>query len=396
MTIDFPPNPSSPGAPTPGQIFTDPGGAGSWQWDGVKWSVYSGPAGASVTVSDTAPSSPSNGNLWFNSSAGVGQLFIYYADPNTSQWVITCNLGGGQYLPLSGGVTTGPITHQNAGVLIGNAGTVPGQGALVLNANAAASPAPSRPGLQVAASDATNATVEVDGFGNFPSFLGRNTGGTNAAKTAIAQGSNLLYIDAAGYDGASYSPPQVRLQFRTEEAWTPTAHGSSLTIFTTPVGSVTPVNMASFGYAQAGGVSGGCQFQGTQTNDNAQAGWVGEYLSAINSGGTAMVSANAVNLTSLTLTPGDWDVSGTVNMQGTAPAMNDALGSISLTSGAAGPFQNNNEYYGGSTNLQGYVGAVPVVRISVAVSTPVYLVGRASFSSGTVTGYAFLQARRRR
>jgi len=55
MTIDFPPNPSSPGAPTPGQIFTDPGGAGSWQWDGVKWPVYSGPARAWVTVSDTAP-----------------------------------------------------------------------------------------------------------------------------------------------------------------------------------------------------------------------------------------------------------------------------------------------------------------------------------------------------
>jgi hypothetical protein len=42
--------------------------------------------GASVTISDTAPSSPSPGNLWWESDTGL--LYIYYNDGNSSQWVI--------------------------------------------------------------------------------------------------------------------------------------------------------------------------------------------------------------------------------------------------------------------------------------------------------------------
>jgi hypothetical protein len=42
-----------------------------------------------ISVSDTAPTSPSpsNGDLWFNSSDG--RLYIFYTDANTSQWVHT-------------------------------------------------------------------------------------------------------------------------------------------------------------------------------------------------------------------------------------------------------------------------------------------------------------------
>lgn len=41
--------------------------------------------GASVTTSTTAPSSPSAGDLWWDSTNG--KLKIYYTDANTSQWV---------------------------------------------------------------------------------------------------------------------------------------------------------------------------------------------------------------------------------------------------------------------------------------------------------------------
>ena len=59
--------------------------------------------GASTTVSDTAPTSPSAGDFWYNSST-LG-LFIYYNDGNSSQWV-----------QVSGGVSTGEtvITSDNA------------------------------------------------------------------------------------------------------------------------------------------------------------------------------------------------------------------------------------------------------------------------------------------
>lgn len=41
--------------------------------------------GSSVTVSDNAPSSPNNGDLWWDST--VGAMFIYFADGTSSQWV---------------------------------------------------------------------------------------------------------------------------------------------------------------------------------------------------------------------------------------------------------------------------------------------------------------------
>ena len=44
-----------------------------------------GGGGASVTVSDSAPGSPSNGDLWFKSD--VGELYVYYSDGSSNQWV---------------------------------------------------------------------------------------------------------------------------------------------------------------------------------------------------------------------------------------------------------------------------------------------------------------------
>ena len=48
-------------------------------------STASGGGGASVQVSDTAPSNPSEGDLWWRSTDGKG--FIYYNDGNSNQWV---------------------------------------------------------------------------------------------------------------------------------------------------------------------------------------------------------------------------------------------------------------------------------------------------------------------
>jgi len=42
-------------------------------------------AGASVTVADAPPSSPSDGDMWFESD--TGNTLVYYTDANTSQWV---------------------------------------------------------------------------------------------------------------------------------------------------------------------------------------------------------------------------------------------------------------------------------------------------------------------
>ena len=61
---------------TSGQVLTSNGTAPYWA---------TAAAGASVSISDSAPGSPSAGNLWWESSTGT--LKIYYNDGNTSQWV---------------------------------------------------------------------------------------------------------------------------------------------------------------------------------------------------------------------------------------------------------------------------------------------------------------------
>lgn len=47
--------------------------------------------GASVTVSDTAPGTPADGDLWWNSVNG--QLYIFYNDGTSSQWVTASTQG---------------------------------------------------------------------------------------------------------------------------------------------------------------------------------------------------------------------------------------------------------------------------------------------------------------
>ena len=66
----------------------------SWNGSDYDWVVQSGGGGgASVTVSDAAPSTPSAGDLWFDSTGLV--LYVYYNDGDSSQWVQTNPSGSG-------------------------------------------------------------------------------------------------------------------------------------------------------------------------------------------------------------------------------------------------------------------------------------------------------------
>src|ERR1700744_413847 len=52
------------------------------------------------------------------------------------------------------------------------------------------------------------------------------------------------------------------------------------------------------------------QIRGTATNDNASAGNVGEYVVSNNTTAQSLASGTPLNVTSISLTPGDWDVTG--------------------------------------------------------------------------------------
>ena len=82
-------------------VITNPTNGQVIKYNGTNWindaDVSGGGGGSgSVTVADTAPSGPSNGDLWFKSDEG--QLKVYYDDGQgspSSQWVDTSNNAGG-------------------------------------------------------------------------------------------------------------------------------------------------------------------------------------------------------------------------------------------------------------------------------------------------------------
>lgn len=87
---------TAPVSPAEGDLWFDPsvlktfvyyndGTANQWVQSNPTGSGGSGSAGASVTASDTAPSSPSAGDLWYKSD--TNGLYVYYTDTDSSQWV---------------------------------------------------------------------------------------------------------------------------------------------------------------------------------------------------------------------------------------------------------------------------------------------------------------------
>ena len=87
---------TAPSSPAEGDLWFDPsvlktfvyyndGSANQWVQSNPTGSGGGGSAGASVTASDTAPSSPSAGDLWYKSDTNA--LYVYYNDGDSSQWV---------------------------------------------------------------------------------------------------------------------------------------------------------------------------------------------------------------------------------------------------------------------------------------------------------------------
>lgn len=107
-----PPGPSGPQGPS-GEKGTD-GASGPQGPAGAQGPA--GPSGSSVTISDTAPSSPSLADLWWDSAGG--QLYLRFDDGNSSQWVPATNQNVGQSWTVGAGLTlsgntlslTSPIT----------------------------------------------------------------------------------------------------------------------------------------------------------------------------------------------------------------------------------------------------------------------------------------------
>lgn len=136
---------------------------------------------------------------------------------------------------------------------------------------------------------------------------------------------------------------------------------------------------------------------GTTTNDSATAGNVGEILSSAVAIGSpvALTTATGANVTSLSLTAGDWDVSGNINFSASSATVTGTSGGITTTS-ATVPVDGTEVYSGVQVTLLSETDSVtiPRKRISIASTTTVYLVGKSTFSAGSVGAFGSITARR--
>jgi hypothetical protein len=141
---------------------------------------------------------------------------------------------------------------------------------------------------------------------------------------------------------------------------------------------------------------------GITNGSNAATGQVGEYVSATLVGGsaTALTTAVAKDVTSISLTAGDWEIWGNVAFYaGTATQSIILAGWISTTSATIPASPNN----GCFTNISGvtftntaYGPTLPVgrMRLSLSSTTTVYLTAYAAFTVSTQAVYGFIGARR--
>ena len=161
------------------------------------------------------------------------------------------------------------------------------------------------------------------------------------------------------------------------------------------------LNLGSGGFVVD--VISGSQLLGTATSDNAAAGNVGEVISSTVAQGSAisLTSNLAANVTSITLTPGDWDVSAVLSVLGSGTTSVTYIeSSISLVS--AVPDQNPGRFaatFMNATVFPGFfvspVGPGPT-RFILGSTTTLFFTAKALFTVSTLLAWGIIEARRRR
>jgi hypothetical protein len=176
-----------------------------------------------------------------------------------------------------------------------------------------------------------------------------------------------------------------------------------LTVSNTLTFSGTDSSSVAFG---AGGTIGAVgysatgQVAGTATNDDAAAGKVGEYAfsQVLVGSAVSMTTATDTNITSMSLTAGDWDVSGTVATSVAAGTTTTIVqGWVTTTSATlpTSPAEGGlNKYASSIPAGQNVVLPTGTRRFSLSGTTTIYLGARATFATDVLSGYGYLRARR--
>ncbi|MBR8201702.1 hypothetical protein [Burkholderia vietnamiensis] len=228
-----------------------------------------------------------------------------------------------------------------------------------------------------------------------------SNGGTSATTASGARSALGAAASGANTDITSLSAPALGAATAT----TATAGDNTTKVATTAYVQTTVAggsNAASFTTINASGLitpSSTAGIKGTATNDDAAAGSVGEFPSPTNLSGVALTSGSVANVSSMSLTAGDWDIQCVAQFTPNSTTNTSTYGAgISVTSGAYEGLGTYAAIVGAS--WPGTSGApalvTPIVRKKFASTTTVYCVASSSFSGSTMTASGSMRARRPR
>jgi hypothetical protein len=135
---------------------------------------------------------------------------------------------------------------------------------------------------------------------------------------------------------------------------------------------------------------------GVTNASNATAGNVGELISSVVlfASGVAILNNTPTNLTSISLTAGDWDVWGNIYFNNSSNSMTATVAWTSTTS-ATQPDLSLECVQNSSGLINGAIQA-PYQRMNVSGTTTLYISGKGVFSGGTATMCGGIYARRAR
>lgn len=235
------------------------------------------------------------------------------------------------------------------------------------------------------------------------------------ALTGVTIGSGLTFsggtLDVAASGGATYLVATAAPGAATASSFTHDYASNTGRLYTQGAGAATyrAIQISQQGSGGANEVinlsisatTNAVTLRGTNTNDDAAAGFYGEYLTANQTTPQSLTTNTPLNITSLSLTAGDWDVSGVVQIgpSGTTALSRAYAGVSSVSATLTAPnyqlvsFGDSGISSAGGTNATQNI-AAPVTRFSLASTTTIYLVAQANFGVSTAAAIGWIRARR--
>jgi hypothetical protein len=275
--------------------------------------------------------------------------------------------------------------------------------------------------VTLAATNTTGITLPTSGTlattSQLPSTgtpLALNSGGTNGDLTASNGGIFYSTASAGAILAGTSTADQVLLSgSSTTPAWstatypaTTTANQILYSSAANTIGGLATADSSVLVTSSSGTPSlsttipKGVATVGVTDASNATAGNIGEYMSSTVLAGSAVSVSNgsATNVTSINLTAGDWDVTGTVVLVPSSSTISNFLFWISTTSATLPTAPNSGSFSQIDTVTSTGQIALPTgpIRVNVSTTTTTYLCVYSAFSGGSNTAYGFIGARRLR